>query len=33
VVALLCLGFEFYGLGCVCDDVSQAVYLPTITFE
>jgi hypothetical protein len=33
VVALLCLGFEFYGLGCVCDDVSQAVYSRTITFE
>jgi len=32
-VTLLCLGFEFYGLGCVCDDVSQAVYLRTITFE
>jgi hypothetical protein len=33
VVALLCLGFEFYGLGCVCDDVSPAVYSRTITFE
>jgi len=32
-VALLCFGFEFYGLSCVCDDVSQAVYLRAITFE
>ena len=34
-VALLCLGVEIYGFSyvCVCDDVSQVVYSPTITFE
>lgn len=32
-VVLLCVRVEFYGLSCVCDDVSQAVYLPAITFE
>ncbi len=32
-VMLLCVGAEFYGLSCVCDDVSQAVYLPRVTFE
>ncbi len=32
-MVLLCVGFEFYGFSCVCDDVSQAVYLPAITFE
>ena len=32
-VMLLCVGVEFYGLTCVCDDVSHAVYLPAITFE
>jgi hypothetical protein len=32
-VMLVCVGFEFQGLACVCDDVSQAVYLPAITFE
>ena len=32
-VMLLCVGAEFYGLTCVCDDVSHEVYLPAITVE
>ena len=32
-VMLLCVGAEISGLACMCDDVSQAVYLPRVTFE
>ncbi len=32
-VMLLCVGAQISGLACVCDDVSQAVYLPRVTFE